>query len=721
MKYFVLAVAFAGFTFSATAEEAEPASTSATLHTIEVHGSQPDLVKRHEILKTEVVTQEAIEHKRAQTLADAVSNQVGIDAQNSCANCGSKRITINGLRGEHTTVLVDGVPMHSSISSFYGMDAVPVVGIESIEVSRGAGASLIAPEAIGGVVNIITAKPKTTGLTLNGNLGNAATGLVSLLGSVVGGEGRHRLVFAGQLSHQGHWDLDGNQVSEAPDLGNQSFFIKVASDLTEHDKFEARYARQTVGILGGSVDGTRPAIYVTNPGGLPPPFTDNDVTKGYTGTQDRLTDVVNLGRHEAMARWSHFFNSDTQLQLTSSAAEQKQNSIYMHGYDYRNRDWLVYADARLLFTLGENHFFTFGEELKSQDMASDSDKLYVADQLPHDSFRYRSRANYLQWIWMASEKIELSSAARVDHMQVNWLDQTTKENEIDQVFVAPRFHLKWAHDSNWTSRLMYGRGYRPPLSFFESQHGLNEYGFTVAITDIETSHSLGYSLAFAKPGISLSGSSHYTWLSNMAYADGDIAPGTPALFRNSTAEYRIWANDLMLSFDVAPHWNLSLSYEHFTLPEEYKIRLPAAAVEQRARLVSDMHFGNWEVVNTFTWVAARNLKPYGYDGHYQTLAEVPDDPDFPLLGNHLEVSQMKTAFAPAFITWDLYVAYNLKKQFSFFASVQNVLNFTQTGQGDSPLNWSTHGGDLSHFHLDNNHTWGPLRGRVVSVGMKVEL
>jgi outer membrane receptor for ferrienterochelin and colicins len=721
MKRLVFFILVAGFACCARAQEAEPAPDSAKLHTIEVHSSTPDLLKRHEIQKTEVVTQEAIEHKRAQTLADAVSNQVGIDTQNSCANCGSKRITINGLRGEHTTILIDGVPMHSSISSFYGMDAVPVVGIESIEVSRGAGASLIAPEAIGGVVNIITAKPKATGLTLNGNWGNAATGLVSLLGSVVGGEGKHRLVFAGQLSNQGHWDIDGNQVSEAPELNNQSFFIKASSDFTEQDKIEARYARQTVGILGGTVDGTRPGTYVTNPTGTPPPFIDNDVSKQYTGAQNLVTDVVNLARHEAMVRWSHFFNSDTQLQITSSAAEQKQNSLYMHGYDYRNRDWLVFGDARLLFALGENHFFTIGTELKNQDMASESDKLYVADGLANDSFNYRSHASFLQWIWAASPKVELSVASRLDRLQVNWLAQTTKEYEIDTLVAAPRLHLKVDHTPQLTSRLMYGRGYRPPLSFFESQHGLNEYGFSVAITDIESSHSVGYSLAYNRPGFSLAGSSHYTWLSNMAYADGDISAGTPAVFRNTNAEYRIWANDVMVSYDVAPYWNLQLSYELFTLPEEYKIRLPAAAVEQRARLVSDMHFGNWEVVNTFTWVAARNLKSYGYDGHYLTLGDVPDDPAFPGLGSHTEVITPKNAWAPAFLTWDLYVGYNWRNNCSFFASVQNVLNFTQTGQGDSPLNWSTHGGDLSHFHLDNNHTWGPLRGRVVSVGMKVEL
>ncbi len=697
---------------------AEPPSH---LGTIRVQGNESGLIKRHEIIKTEVITKDGIEHKRAQTLAEAVSNQVGVDAQNSCANCGSKRVTINGLRGEHTTILIDGVPMHSAISSFYGLDAVPVVGIEAIEVSRGAGASLIAPEAIGGVVNILTSRPKETGLNVQGSYGNGASGFASLLGSWVSGSGKHSFVFAGQLSHQGFWDIDANGVSEAPNLSNQSFFVKVLSELTESDKLEARYARQTVGILGGTTDGTRPTTYVTNPGGTPPSFTSSDTSQTYLDSQNLVTDVVGLARHEGMARWSHFFEGGTQFQFTSSAAEQKQTSLYMHGYDYRNRDWLIFEDARLLFSVGDNHFFTLGAELKNQDMSSQSDKLYVGDGLPNDGFSYRSRAGYVQYVWVPWENLELSSALRLDSMQVNWHAQTAKEFEIDQVLLAPRLHLKWQHAQNWTSRLMYGRGYRPPLSFFESQHGLNEYGFSVQITDIEKSHALGYSLAYTEQRFALTASSHYTWLAGMAFADGDVTAGDPAIFKNSSAEYQIWANDVLLSWNPQPNWNLQLSYEHFSLPSGYKARLPAAAIEQRARLVSDVHWGDWEWVNTVSWGAARDLTAYGYGSHYRTLVDVENIAGDPLSGTHPEVGTLKSTRAPSFFLWDMYLGWKWKKEVSFFASIQNLFNFTQTSAGDSPLNWSTHGADPSHFHLDNNHTWGPLRGRVFSVGLKAEI
>src|SRR5690606_10358644 len=96
-----------------------------------------------------------------QTLSDLVRDQIGVETQTYCANCGAKRLTINGLKGEHTSILIDGLPLHSAISSFYGVETVPVNGIQEINVMRGAGASLTNPEAIGGTLDIITVDPLT--------------------------------------------------------------------------------------------------------------------------------------------------------------------------------------------------------------------------------------------------------------------------------------------------------------------------------------------------------------------------------------------------------------------------------------------------------------------------------------------------------------------------------------------------------------------------------
>ena len=102
---------------------------------IEVHGVRRRLndsgALKDNIVKTELLTDEYIKNSQASSLADAIKNAVGIRVSNECSMCGAKRVMINGMKGEHTNVLIDGIPMHTMISGFYGMDSVAATGIGS--------------------------------------------------------------------------------------------------------------------------------------------------------------------------------------------------------------------------------------------------------------------------------------------------------------------------------------------------------------------------------------------------------------------------------------------------------------------------------------------------------------------------------------------------------------------------------------------------------------
>ncbi|NJM10296.1 MAG: Plug domain-containing protein [Bdellovibrionaceae bacterium] len=99
--------------------------------------------------KVEVLKKDRIEKSTATSLNEAMDRMPGVDSHDYCVNCGAKRISINGLRGDHTSVLVDGIPLYSAVTSVYGYDAIPMQSIHEIEVKRGTGGALINPEAIG--------------------------------------------------------------------------------------------------------------------------------------------------------------------------------------------------------------------------------------------------------------------------------------------------------------------------------------------------------------------------------------------------------------------------------------------------------------------------------------------------------------------------------------------------------------------------------------------
>ncbi len=676
-------------------------------------------IDTHEIHKTEVLGRKRIQQKQAHTLVEAVAKEVGVDAQTSCANCGSKRLTINGMRGEHTTVLADGVPAHSAVSAFYGMDAIPTGGIERIEISRGAGGYLIAPEAIGGVVNIVTLRATKNEFTFDTNAGNNNVRYLGLTQTLVGDGGKNRAVIAAQASQQGFWDLDGNGIAEAPTTSNRAVLGKFSRDLNASDNIEVRYSHQFLGILGGTTTGHRPSGPRSATTTLPA-FDGTNVQNPYRGEQDRITDRVDLTRHEGMLRWKHRHGEDYLFQATTSLVSQRQDSIYnLHGYDYQNQDLIWFNDLRLVMAdSSSDHVLTVGIESKDQSMDSSSAKLYGQKNLAQDDFKYTSRALYLEDVWSLSPSAELSWALRADKLHVQWSDPRLSTRSLEEWLIAPRAHFKLLHDEAWTSRLSYSRGYRPPLSFFESQHGLNENGFLIQISSIEKSHSVGYSLDHTRENTSVTVSSYYTSLENMAYADNQINIGESPIFRNAQQTFGVWSNDIVFGFNPTSNWRLQTSYEKFSYESRYKRLMPVAAIEDRIRFTSDYHIGDWEIISDLTWVGARNLSDYGYNQHYKNLKDELIDASDPGLGTETRPNERKRTDAPAFFTLDLLVSKPLQKNLSAYAGVQNVFDYTQTAAGDSPLNWSQHGTNPAHFHLDNNHVWGPTRGRLITLGLR---
>lgn len=136
------------------------------------------------IQQTELLDELMIKNKNALSLSEAINNEPGVNVSNECSMCGVKRVMLNGMKGEHTTILVDGIPTHTLISGFYAVDAIATTGVDRIEIARGAGASLIAPEAIGGTVNIVTKQATSNGVSFD--LAKGSHDFTALKGAATG-------------------------------------------------------------------------------------------------------------------------------------------------------------------------------------------------------------------------------------------------------------------------------------------------------------------------------------------------------------------------------------------------------------------------------------------------------------------------------------------------------------------------------------------------------
>ena len=84
----------------------------------------------------------------------------GIRPQINCAVCNTGDIHINGLEGPYTMVLIDGMPIVSSLASVYGLNGIPPAMIEKIEIIKGPSGTLYGSQAVGGLINVITKLPE---------------------------------------------------------------------------------------------------------------------------------------------------------------------------------------------------------------------------------------------------------------------------------------------------------------------------------------------------------------------------------------------------------------------------------------------------------------------------------------------------------------------------------------------------------------------------------
>ena len=62
--------------------------------------------------------------------------------------CGTNDIHINGMEGPYTLVLIDGMPIMSSLSTVYGLNGIPTSLIKQIEIIKGPSSTLYGTEAV---------------------------------------------------------------------------------------------------------------------------------------------------------------------------------------------------------------------------------------------------------------------------------------------------------------------------------------------------------------------------------------------------------------------------------------------------------------------------------------------------------------------------------------------------------------------------------------------
>jgi vitamin B12 transporter len=270
-------------------------------------------------------------------VADVLQTTPGVSLSRNGGQGGVATIRIRGAESDQTAALIDGVKLNDPAAPGGGFDfANLLVGnIERIEVLRGPQSVLWGSQAIGGVVNMITAKP-TDRFTANGRAEYGAFNTAQAVGNVSGRFGP----VAASLG-AGYYRTDGVSAfnrqrggREADGYENVGANARLTVDLTDWLGLDLRgfYARGKVDVDG-----------------FPPPafrFADTPETNtsrelvGYAGLNLKLLDGRWTSRIAFAATDKNRRSDDPEIDPTLTFLANGRNARIEAQSVFEATDWL---------------------------------------------------------------------------------------------------------------------------------------------------------------------------------------------------------------------------------------------------------------------------------------------------------------------------------------------------------------------------------------------
>jgi outer membrane receptor for ferrienterochelin and colicins len=129
----------------------------------------------------EVIDQEEIEESGANNLADLLKLAGSVHIKDNGALMSQKDVVIRGLKETRILILIDGLAISSPHDGSSTLESIPVELIERIEILKSAGSAIYGPNAMGGVINVITKTGEDVDKTkINLSIGSYNTKKISL-------------------------------------------------------------------------------------------------------------------------------------------------------------------------------------------------------------------------------------------------------------------------------------------------------------------------------------------------------------------------------------------------------------------------------------------------------------------------------------------------------------------------------------------------------------
>lgn len=453
-----------------------------------------------------VVGGEELKERNDMLLSDSIRSVPGIQVTGSGGPGKTTSVFMRGASAAQTLILVDGIPVNENLSGQFDFGDFSALGVEQIEVVRGSQSLMYGSDAMGGVINIVTARP-TEEAGLQGTLGGGNYGYQKYtLKGDTGGENLRGNVYGSYSS------LDGISTAVASETN------------TEDDPYE----NMTVGTaVEANISDVKisPSFRYSKSNTSLDGF---DYVEGAVDALDYIQHRDTLQSSVKVEKEGDTFSPSLILGLTNDSFDAHDPVVSFNTYDFSSKTYTVQAQnlykysEELKLLTGYSYEGNQGKNVGSFDKSRDVNSLY---------------ANLM----LAPMKgTDIGLGARYDHNS-SFGDigtyRATLSQDVDPL--ASRIHTS------------FGTGFRAP-TFSD----LYFPGFSNPNLDAEKSTSYDLGLASKFGFISTDITGFYTRYKDL------IAFNTETFIPENLARAQTYGVETSVKFDVSEYVEPSLTYTY---------------------------------------------------------------------------------------------------------------------------------------------------------------
>lgn len=659
---------------------------------------QPTFVSASPV-KVEVITSKHLNTyipAAATSVVEGISLVNGVQEVVACGVCFTNSISINGLPGPYTAILMDGSPIYGNLASVYGLNGIPSMIIDRFEVIKGPSSTLYGSEAVAGVINIITKDPSEQPL------------------------------FSADIMGTSHLESFGN-FSYAPIIGKSSGFIGLnyayINDFDDRngDGFGDNINLDRISLFSKwniyRPSGKRFTIsgkyyYEDRRNGVEEYLTDRNYQE-LRGSDEIYGESIFTNRLEVFGTYELPFSEN--IRLDFSASTHDQDSYY--GADYYQASQNIFFGNFIWDKELSNHSLTTGLTLRYQSY--DDNTIATENNGINSPDKQFIPGLFAQNEWEINEQFTALGGARLDHYEDHGL------------ILAPRLNLKYKPGQWTTLRSNFGTGFRI-VNLFTEDHAFVTGQREVTIEE-ELQPEESYNGSLNLNHIYTIGASQgmvdvdvfYTYFTNKITPDYDTEGEIRYANSNGYAVSKGIGVNIQQEFSFPLAFNLGINIQsvketEYEIIDEIEIKDPITNETISTIIVEELNTRQIEFAPKWTGIftANYNHKPwrttFGYTARVTGPMALPEVYDLDENGNPQSTSR-PTSSTP-FAIHNLQVAKNFQNGWSIYGGVQNIFDYVQPW---SPLVGTNDPNSNRGFseNFDTAYAYSPIHGREVYLGI----